>query len=246
MAATPFQDRVVIVTGSTGQIGRACMEAFASEGARVAGIDIAEPADGHDEFLTVKADLRVEEEIREAIATVEGSLGPVEVLVQSAAIVSQRPFLDIDARDIDDVFAVNVRAILLGAQCAAKSMIANETPDAAIVNLTSTSARVSIGESAIYEASKGAVNMATRSLAVTLAPHGIRVNAVGPGSMAKPQGSAPRDPTALTDYEQRRIPLGRLGLGSDIASAVLFLASPAAGYITGAILYADGGDLATW
>jgi NAD(P)-dependent dehydrogenase (short-subunit alcohol dehydrogenase family) len=118
--------------------------------------------------------------------------------------------------------------------------------DGAIVNLTSVSGVVSDAESIAYEASKGAVTMATRGMAVALAPHGIRVNAVGPGSMAKFQELPARDPLDLDEYERRRIPLARLGTGAEIAESVLFLASPAAAYVTGTTLYVDGGSLAAW
>ena len=88
--------------------------------------------------------------------------------------------------------------------------------------------------------------MATRGMAVALAPHGIRVNAVGPGSMAKFQEMPARDPRDLDDYERQRIPMGRLGTADDITRAVLFLASDDAAYITGTVLYVDGGSLAAW
>jgi glucose 1-dehydrogenase len=88
--------------------------------------------------------------------------------------------------------------------------------------------------------------MATRGMAVALAPHRIRVNAVGPGSMAKFQELPPRDPLDLDDYERARIPLGRLGTAADVVSAILYLASDDAAYVTGTTLYVDGGSLAKW
>jgi NAD(P)-dependent dehydrogenase (short-subunit alcohol dehydrogenase family) len=125
-------------------------------------------------------------------------------------------------------------------------MLDDGVQDGAIVNLTSVSSLLSDAESVAYEASKGAVDAATRGMARALAPHGIRVNAVAPGSMAKFQELPARDPLDLDDYERRRIPLGRLGTGPEIAEAVLWLASPAAAYVTGTILTVDGGSLAAW
>jgi NAD(P)-dependent dehydrogenase (short-subunit alcohol dehydrogenase family) len=247
-AVTPrFNDRVVIITGAAGQIGVACVTAFLEEGASVGAIDMATmPASG-SRVKAVTADLSVESQIDEAFRRIEDALGPVDVLVQSAAVMVRRPFLEITADDIDHVFATNVRAVLLAGRVAAASMIARNARDAAIVNLTSTSAVLSEATSVAYEASKGAVNMATKGMATALAPYGIRVNAVGPGSMAKAQDEiVPRDIYALDDYERRRVPLGRLGTGANIADAVLFLASPAAAYVTGAVLYVDGGTLAAW
>jgi NAD(P)-dependent dehydrogenase (short-subunit alcohol dehydrogenase family) len=114
------------------------------------------------------------------------------------------------------------------------------------VNLTSVSGVVSDAESISYEASKGAVTMATKGMAVALAASGVRVNAVGPGSMAKFQEMEPREPFDLDDYERQRIPLARLGMPTDITAAVMFLASSEAAYITGTTLYVDGGSLAAW
>jgi NAD(P)-dependent dehydrogenase (short-subunit alcohol dehydrogenase family) len=241
----PFVDRVVAVTGSSGQIGRACVDAFVAAGARVAGIDRDAPDLG-DGVLAVAADLADPAQIDAAFAEVERELGPAAVLVQSAAVHARVPFLEISAENIDHVLGINVRAVLLAGRRAAAAMVDAGVADGAIVNLTSVSGVVSDAESIAYEASKGAVTMATRGMAVALAPHGIRVNAVGPGSMAKFQELPARDPHDVDDYERRRIPLGRLGVGSEIADAVLFLASPASAYVTGTTLYVDGGSLAAW
>jgi NAD(P)-dependent dehydrogenase (short-subunit alcohol dehydrogenase family) len=237
-----FDGRVVFVTGAAGQIGSACVRAFAEEGAMVGAVD----RDSLEGVVSVTADLSRPDELEEAFSELEGRLGPVDVLVQSAAVIARTPFLDITAANIDHVLGVNVRAILLGGRYAAASLIRRGAHDGAIVNLTSVSGLVSDAESVAYEASKGAVTMATKGMAVALAEHRIRVNAVGPGSMAKFQEMDPREPFDLDDYEKRRIPLGRLGTAPDISAAVMFLASREAEYITGTTLYVDGGSLAAW
>ncbi len=244
MSGGRFEGRVVFVTGAAGQIGTACVEAFAAEGARVGAVDLLAPA--APAAAAVRADLSRPDELERAFAELEAALGPVDVLVQSAAVIARTPFLELTAENVDNVLGVNVRAVLLGARAAARSLVARGARDGAIVNLTSVSGVVSDAESIAYEASKGAVTMATKGMAVALAPHGIRVNAVGPGSMAKFQEQPARDPLDLDAYERRRIPLRRLGTGPEIAEAVLFLASPAAAYVTGAVLYVDGGSLAAW
>ena len=231
-----FEGRTVAVTGAAGQIGGACARAFAAEGARVAALD-RDAADCGPDVLSVRVDLSDPAELERAFEDVERALGPVHARV---------PFLDITAENIDHVHGINVRALLLAGRRAAASMVEHETRDGVIVNLTSVSGVVADAESIAYEASKGAVTMATRGMAVALAPHGIRVVAVGPGSMAKFQELPARDPGDVDEYERRRIPLGRLGVPQEIADAVLFLASPAAAYITGTALYVDGGSLAAW
>jgi NAD(P)-dependent dehydrogenase (short-subunit alcohol dehydrogenase family) len=237
-----FERRVVLVTGAAGHIGQQCVETFRQEGARVGAVDLSEaPADA-----SVIADVKDEREIERAFAEVEAQLGPIDVLVQSAAVIARVPYLEITGENIDRIFAVNVRAILLGGKVAARSMI-DRAAGGAIVNLTSVSAVVSDAESVGYEASKGAVSMATKGMARALAPHGIRVNAVGPGSMTKFQERGEvRDPYDVDAYEHRRIPLARLGAPDDVARAVLFLAAPEASYITGTVLWVDGGSLAAW
>ena len=237
-----FDGRVVFVTGAAGQIGSECVSAFRSEGARVGAIDIR-PTDA---AVSVLADLSRPDEVERALAELEAQVGAVDILVQSAAVIARVPFLEITPENIDRVLGINVRAILLGGRYAARSLIDRGARDGAIVNLTSVSGVVADAESVAYEASKGAVASATRGMAVALAPHGIRVNAVGPGSMAKFQEQEPREPFDLDEYERRRIPLGRLGTAPDIAAAVMYLASPGAAYITGTTLYVDGGSLAAW
>jgi NAD(P)-dependent dehydrogenase (short-subunit alcohol dehydrogenase family) len=241
-----FADEVVLVTGAAGQIGAACVAAFLAQGARVVAVDAAPCSPGGQRALCLQADLTDEAAIAGVFAAAEEHFGSVSVVVQCAAAHGRTPFLELTAANIDRVFAINVRATLLVARAAASAMVAAGIRGS-IVNLTSISAVVSHAESVAYEASKGAVSMATRGMAVALAQHGIRVNAVGPGVMVKLQElDAVRDPRDLDAFERRRIPLGRYGTPQEIAEVVMFLASPAAGYVTGEILFADGGALAAW
>lgn len=239
-----FRSRAVIVTGTAGQIGAACVEAFVREGARVAAIDIEAPSVPRG-GAAVQADLADSAALERAFAEAELAVGPVDVLVQSAATIARGSFLDIDAATIDRMFAINVRALLLLGSLAGRSLAARGARGA-IVNLTSIGDHLPEGQMVVYQASKGAVTSATRAMAVALAPYGVRVNAVGPGSMSKPQALPDRDPLDLTDFERLRIPLGRHGTGAEIAEAVLFLASDAASFTTGSTLYVDGGTLSAF
>jgi glucose 1-dehydrogenase len=243
-----FPDQVVMITGAAGQIGSCCVTAFLNEGARVVGVDAGEVAasEPSDRYLPVTCDLTRPESIENVFAVAEHAYGPVTVLVHCAAVYRRSSFLELNASDLDAIFAVNVRALLLLASRAARTMAAKGIRGR-IVNLTSVSAVVSDAQSVGYEASKGAVSMATRGMAVALAPYGIRVNAVGPGEMVKSQEiTTIRGETELDEYERRRIPSGRLVTGAQVADAVTFLASDAAASVTGQILYVDGGALATW
>ena len=242
-----FENRVVIVTGAAGQIGSACVDAFAAEGAHVAALDVADPPGADGEAARSPPTSSVPAELDAAFAHSRGAAGPTRRPgpLRRRVRPADPVFSRITPENIDRVFAINVRAMLLAGRAVAASLVARGAPGA-IVNLTSVSDHVSDAESVAYEASKGAVTMATRGMAIALAPHRIRVNAVGPGSMAKFQERPPRDPLDLDAYERRRIPLGRLGSADDVTRAVLFLASDDAAYVTGTVLYVDGGSLAAW
>ena len=238
--------RVVLVTGAAGQIGRACVNAFAERGTRVAAVDVA-PLEGFESsVLTIQRDLSCDAAIEEVFATVESKLDIPEVVVQCAAVYGRTPYLEMTGEMIDRILGTNVRVTLIVGRVAASAM-RRRGVSGSIVNLSSTSGVLADAESVGYEASKGAVNMATKGMAVALAPYGIRVNAIAPGSMVKFQEiDGVRDPQDLTDIERARIPLGRLGKPEDIAQVALFLASPAADYMTGAVIYVDGGQLGTY
>ena len=146
----------MLVTGAAGQIGAACVEAFAREGARVGAVDRAARRRATATGFAVAADLSREDEIVRAFARGRATRSaPLDVLVQSAAVIARVPYLEIDAANIDHVLGINVRAILLGGRVAARSMIDRGLRDGAIVNLTSVSALVADAESVAYEASKG-------------------------------------------------------------------------------------------
>lgn len=244
--ADRFRDQTVLVTGASGHIGSACALAYAREGANVVAVDRAPSAFAGPRTLVLEEDLTDEAAIGRAFDAAEAAFGPVTVVAQCAAGHGRTTFLDMGADVIDRVLAINVKATLLVGTAAASRMIAAGV-GGAIVNLTSISGVVSHAESVVYEASKGAVTMATKGMANALAGHGIRVNAVGPGVMIKAQEiDEVRDPLDLGPYERRRIPLRRFGTPNEIADAVLYLSSDAASYITGTVLYADGGALAAW
>jgi NAD(P)-dependent dehydrogenase (short-subunit alcohol dehydrogenase family) len=242
-----FEGQVVVVTGAAGQIGGACVEAFAHAGAQVVAVDLTDPGARGDYVTNVQADLADETAIEGLFEDLVAKVGPPSAVIQSAAVYGRGiSFLELTTEYLDRIFAINIRAVLLVGRAAARAMIAAQV-EGAIVNLSSTSAVLADGVSVAYETSKGAVDMATRSMAVALAPHKIRVNAVAPGNMVKFQeADVVRAPEDLDEIERARIPLGRLGLPVDVAEAALYLASARASYVTGTVLYVDGGQVATY
>ena len=254
-----FRNDVVMVTGASGLVGSACAAAFLAEGARVVAMgnqhslkDGARyssiPAESFesDRLLFLKKDLKLDSEIESAFSEAEKEFGSVTVLVNNAAVYGRKDFFDLDREHLTHVFGVNVHGLILCSRRAAHAMVENGI-EGRIVNITSTSSQQADPQSVHYDSSKGAVDAATRSMAVTLGGHGIRVNAVGPGEMVKSQEIEDvRDPTDLTPFERRRIPIGRVATPQEVADAVLFLASEDARGISGTILWVDGGTLGTW
>ena len=254
-----LEDKVVLITGASGMIGAASSAAFLARGSKVVAVglddslrqgvtysgtslDVFET----DAFHYISANLENPSEVERVFAETENHFGPVTVLVNCAAIYRRTPFFDIDQELLDQVFRVNVSASILCARRAAEKMI-NEKLQGRIVNVSSTSSQQSDPVSVHYATSKGAIDTATTAMAVALGPHGIRVNGVGPGEMIKSQGSDElRDPTSLSDFERRRIPLGRVATPQEVADVILFLSSDLSRGVSGTTIWVDGGTLGTW
>ncbi|WP_103340790.1 SDR family NAD(P)-dependent oxidoreductase [Amycolatopsis sp. CA-126428] len=241
-----FADRVVLVTGGARNIGLAISERFAAEGAAVAvnGPDAEEAeaaavalrARGH-RAVACPADVSDAAEVTAAVARAVAEFGRLDFLVNNAALptFARGSLADLDPADWDRSFAVNVRGVFLATAAAARVMAAGS----AVVNISSIGATRAHFGTIAYDAGKGAVEAATRAMAVDLAAHDIRVNAVAPGPIANDRFAA------LTSEQQRSraapVPLRRVGTGADVAGVVAFLCSSDAGYVTGQVITVDGG-----
>ena len=248
-----------MVTGASGMIGSACVAAFLAEGARVVALGHKHRlADGaaiagiaasdleSDDLLFLKKDLGSDADIESAFVETEERFGPVAVLVNNAAMYGRMAFEDLTREHLMQVYSINVFAPILAARRAARAMIDNDIAGR-IVNLSSTSSQQSDPFSVHYDSSKGAIDAATRGMAVALGPHGIRVNAVGPGEMIKSQETDDlRAADDLDAFERRRIPTGSVATPQEVAETILFLSSSAARGINGSIVWVDGGTLGTW
>jgi glucose 1-dehydrogenase len=216
-----LKDKVAIVTGGANGIGYAIARRYVAEGARVtiADIDVA---------------------AGEAAARRLGA-------ARFVAADDGADFLDLTEADFDRVLRVNLKGAFLVGQAAARRMVAQVEagkPPGSIINMSSINAVVAIANHAPYCVSKGGMDQLTKVMALALAPYGIRVNAIGPGSIMTDILKA-----VATDRDAKRrilarTPLGRIGEPDEIASIALFLASPDASYVTGETIYADGGRLA--
>jgi glucose 1-dehydrogenase len=249
-----LQDKVAIVTGGASGIGEAIVKRFVDEGAKVViadvnaakGMALASSVGGPSKAHFVKADMAKEVDINELVIASVMAFGPIDILVNNAGIVHAADFLDLRAEDFDRVLNVNLRGSFLLGQAVARLMVDRVNdggPAGAIINMSSVNAVFAIANQVPYSVSKGGVNQLTKVMALSLASHGIRVNAIGPGSiMTKMLASVNADPAAKNRILSRT-PMGRIGKPSEIASIAAFLASDDASYITGQTIYADGGRL---
>ena len=239
----PSTAHVVWVTGAAGGIGAAISAAYARAGAKVVATDLR-PSEGAFGVLTIACDVTSATEIASVIAECE-RLGGIDTLVNCAGILRRDDVLEITPQAWDRLFDVNVKGAFLCAQAAARSMIAAGRCGS-IVNVGSINAEKVFADTVAYCTSKGALQAMSRAMALSLAPHGIRVNNVAPGAIADTRLEPARWTQAAEREAMRsRTPLRELGASTDVASAALFLGSASASFITGATLLVDGGRAAS-
>jgi len=255
-------DRVVVVTGGGKGIGFACARRFGKGGFKVVIAEKDEAAGREAETelkglgidaLYVHCDVGERLDIHNLLAATLDAYNRVDVLINNAGIVASGTFLDVDEAEFDKVMRVNLRGAFLTGQAMARQMVKqievegagiDERRCYAIINMSSVNAVMAIPDQVPYAVSKGALNQLTKVMALSLAGYGIRVNAIGPGSInTDVLKNVVRDSSARKKVLSRT-PLGRIGEADEIASIAWFLAGPDASYVTGQCVYADGGRLA--
>lgn len=252
-----FKGQIVIVTGAASGIGLGIARAFHDAGGSVVLGDLHQDALDHAGTLFpdqgrlafVPVDVRDEAAVAHLVATAEQAFGPVSVMIANAGIVPNASVLDMDVAGWDAAIETNLRGVFLSCQAAARSMVAQGT-QGWIVTVSSIASHVGRLGASAYCASKAAVEMFTKVLAMELAAHRINVNAVAPGVIEIPKRAT--QPTARPMSEAFRtalieaIPWGRRGQVDEVAQAVLYLCSPGSAYITGAVVPVDGGMDTGW
>ncbi|MBL8790482.1 MAG: SDR family oxidoreductase [Rhizobiales bacterium] len=247
MSQSPFSisGRTALVTGGARGIGRACAEALAAAGAKLIIADMDEMAGSATardlDGAFVKLDVTDKAGVDRIAAGITARHGALDILVNNAGIVQNGPSESVAAEDWRRVIDVNLHGVFHCAQAFGKEMV--KAGKGSIVSISSICGSVTVHPQpqAAYNASKAAVNLLTKSLAVEWAQKGVRVNAVAPGYTATELTLAGRSRPEWYDTWMRMTPMGRLGEPREVANAVVFLASDAASYITGTVLMVDGG-----
>jgi NAD(P)-dependent dehydrogenase (short-subunit alcohol dehydrogenase family) len=242
----PLEGRRALVTGAGIGIGQGIARELARQGASVA-IHYAHSGDGAREVCMeiaaaggratiLRGDLARVAECRRVVDEAAAELGGLDILVNNSGVTKSRDPLALSEAEYDELFSVNVRAAYF---CAQRAVPHLEKRGGAIVSVSSIHGGAGFPGHAAYAATKGALNAFTRALAMDLAPRRIRVNAVAPGLIETPRYF--EMPNYSSERTARRVPWGRMGEPGDVAGVVAFLVSPAADYVTGQLLYVDGG-----
>ncbi len=243
-AAGRLAGRRVLITGAARGIGAAIAETFAAEGASLALLDReSDQCRATAERLGAVAldvDLIDPASARQVTQTAIDTLGGIDVLVNNAGILHMAPLLDITVDDWDRTFDINVRAMLLTTQVAARAMIDSAQGGGSIINMASMGGKMGSPNQAHYAASKAAVISLTRVSAIELGEHGIRVNCICPGYVLTEMGAATRTPEMVAKWSAMS-PLGRCAEPGEVADMALFLASDQARYCTGQAMNVSGG-----
>ena len=247
-----FRDQVALITGASSGIGRATAEAMAREGARV-GVNYCKNQAGAEqtaetirkaggEALVVHADVTRAAEVLAMVDAVRKEWGQIDILVNNAGdLIARRSLTDMTEEYWDQIMALNLKSVYLCVRAVWQEMAERKT--GCIVNVSSIAGRNGGGPgAAAYAAAKGGLLTYTKGLAKELAPHGVRVNGIAPGVIATPYHER-YSPGEVFQKFIANIPLRRAGTSEEIADVIVFLASPAARYITGETIEVNGGML---
>ena len=243
-----LKDKVALVTGGGRGIGEAIALAFGREGARVAVADVDPKTAAATarrlgaRGLALHMDVASKDSVDEGFAAIDRKWGRVDIAVTNAAIEPIVPFLELDEATWDRIVDTNLKGTFLVAQAAARRMARRRR--GVIITLSSVNAEVARPESAAYAATKGGVRQLTKAMAVSLAPYGVRVNAIGPGTVVTGLTRHLLRNRTWRDAVYARTPMQRVAEPREIGEVAVFLASDMSSYMTGTTVYVDGGRLA--
>lgn len=244
-----LNEKVAIVTGAAQGIGLACARRFVQEGAKVMLSDINEAAGSAAAgqlgaaAAFCRTDVSIKAEVDALVAATLAAFGRIDILVNNAGITHAAEFLDLTEEDFDRVLRINLKSMFLCGQASARVMVRQGS--GSIINMSSVNAVLAIPNQVPYVVSKGGVNQLTKVMAVSLAQYGVRVNAIGPGTILTELAKQ----AVLSSEDARRkilsrTPIGRCGEPEEVASIAAFLAGDDASYMSGQTIYADGARLA--
>lgn len=244
-----FREKIVLITGSGNGIGRSIALAFAREGAKVVIVDIDKEAAEKvgnevkqlgEPHLVISADVSKQKDVVETFSLIMGTFGTLDILINNVGTTIRKPGIEFSEEDWDFVFDTNIKSTFLCSKEAGKIMLKKHS--GSVLNISSIHGLGGISRRLAYSASKSAIDSLTKTFACEWAADGVRMNAIAPGYILTPAIQETFNQGLLNPEDLvRRTPQGRFGTPEEIADAALFLSSTKASFITGAVLYVDGG-----